>query len=180
MFTITEKLHGTSQRISYIPDKNNLSFFDRLKKFIKKEDINSYEYKKLYGSRNVILDETKSDHYYKDDFRFKLYNTIKDKLNKNEIIYGEIVGYTLSGKEIMPHVSINKIKDRDTKNNLKSIFGDTIFYNYGCNPDSKIFDFYVYRIAVVNPDGILTEMSWPQVKKRCLENGNQICPRDNS
>jgi len=164
----TEKLHGTSARMAYVPETYPVTglkkYFNKLWNVFKPV----VRYEKMHGSRNVILNDCDNkDYYYQDNFRQLVFDGIKDQMNKNEIIYGEIVGQTTSGGNIMSGVSFNKIQDKTLRKELKRDFGDTSTYYYGA--PGGVFDFYVYRIAIINEDGDQHELSWPQVKRRCKE-----------
>lgn len=170
IITVTEKLHGTSARMAYVPDPVPLKWWKKLLKHEPKT-----EYKHLVGSRNVILNDVDGeDHYYKDDFRNIVARFLKRHMNKGEIWYGEIVGQTTGGQDIMPSVSFDKIQDKDLRKELKRQFGDYASYRYGCAEGQ--FAFYVYRIAVVNEDGDLYELPWNVVKKRAKNANWPVVP----
>lgn len=92
---ITEKLHGTSVRYFYTPIKRKLNFLER---FLQKlgVSINDKKYAFITGSRNTIksIDNSKPKKgYYEDDIYTELgHKYLKDKLNKGEAVYGEIIG----------------------------------------------------------------------------------------
>jgi len=151
---ITEKLHGTSGRFGYIPLERPLKWWERLlqKCGIR---IDQKEYGYVNGSRRVVLSQTK-------DFRWQAAKLFEGKLHKNEIVYFEIVGFEGDAHIMPPHDS-NKMKDKEI---LKK-YGPKMEYLYGCPRGS--FDVYVYRIAVVNEDGVLYDLPWKDVKRRCEE-----------
>jgi hypothetical protein len=158
----TEKLHGTSGRFGYARETN--PWWRKLLRLPEK-----VEWRKLVGSKNVILSDKPGGGYYEDEtFRFK----VKDlPIYKGETLYYEIVGSTTTGQLIMPMVTI---KDPE----LKKLYGSQMQYTYGSYPGES--PIYVYRITRTNEDGFVTELSWPQVKGRCAELGIKHCPEINT
>lgn len=169
--TITSKLHGTSGRVSYIPVIKKLKWHQNIINKLFFDGKDHYEYDYVHGSRRVILTKDKDDGYYKGtDFRNNCLERFRNKLNKNEVVFFEIVGYTDTGASIMPSVGTEKMKDKE----FSKRFGKTITYKYGCVEGTC--EIYVYRIAIVNPDGHLEEMPWGRVKARCDEMGIKYVP----
>lgn len=126
------------------------------------------------GTRNTILDSSagKKDTYYSDTaFRTVIHNQIVEKkLHKGETLYYEIVGYTDKGGQIIPS---HHVEDKETKR----IWGDTITYKYGCNPElGPQWRVLVYRITMTNEDGYVIEYPWARVKARCIELGMEHVP----
>lgn len=186
LIMLSSKAHGTSHRITKTLCTQS-SFYNKVEKaayklfakfpktkkaipFLKRFKHFCFNYLsekvwlKINGTRHTVMEfkEPGSLGFYgNDEFRYKITNTIEP--HKNEIIYGEIVGYVDSGKPIMkPHdVTVFKSKEAEKR------FGKTITYKYGC-PDGTC-EFLVYRICSVNEDGVITEYSWPQVVRRCTE-----------
>ena len=148
IFIITEKLHGTSGRTTRTLTDGN--WFDRLLKRKKWEYVS--------GSRRVILQGT--DKYYEGSrFRNHIHEEIKSiGLRKGETLYYEIVGFTDTGKAIMP-----------PHGNLS--------WKYECSCDNeKPYAIYIYRITLTNEDGDVVELSWEQIKNRCKELGLKYVP----
>lgn len=87
---IQEKLHGTNSRLGYLPTSAN-TFKKKILKFFKL--LPDYEY--CYGSNNVELTNRKNfKGFYGQDIYGACLEKEKafDKLKKNELVYGEIVG----------------------------------------------------------------------------------------
>lgn len=187
--TCTQKIHGTSGRFANVKVRklsktekliNNLDcrilnvlnrkpkfkMFKNIKKFLHdtyfhtvSRTINKipfkkqYEYDTLAGSRRVIKD-TKSENVYEDYYSCDIWNLhlskIQHLIHKNWVIYGEIVGWV---------------------NNEKAIQHN---YTYCLPPGSS--ELYVYRIAIVNDDGIVQDLSWTQIKHWCFNNGIKHVP----
>lgn len=167
---ITEKLHGTSARIGHVLDEQPIKrgkigqFFAWLLNWPKTKK----EWKILVGSRNVIVGDNHSGFHGAEEFRKKSAEGIVPR--KGEILYGEIVGYTESGATIMATQPTSGLKDKAISNR----YGENMEYSYGCLPGTC--QTYVYRITQVNEDGFVTELPWPQVKKRCKELGLKHVP----
>lgn len=171
----SEKLHGTSGRTGYVIDEGTLkrTFWQMLccgfmgKGF--KRVIPSLKYNTVTGTRNVILKARLNAGFYgNDEFRGIIEDKLKGLLKKGEIVYYEIVGYTTTGRSIMPSV---EIKDKVLR---KSLGKKTMDYTYGCK--EKECDFYVYRITNVNEDGIAIDLSWLMVMERCKQLGVKHVP----
>ena len=109
------------------------------------------EYEHHFGSRRVIktLDTKNSKSFYKTDVRWKVNERIQDVIPKNWIIYWEIVG-------------------RDWNKPIQK------WYTYDV-PEWAV-ELYVYRISVVNPDWILSDLSWTAIKEFCIKNGLKYVP----
>jgi hypothetical protein len=156
----TEKLHGTSGRYGFVIEETERSWLARKFGFSPKR-----EWKTLLGSKNVILTHKPGAGYYKDEsFRHSVTNL---SLMKGETLYYEIVGYQPTGAPIMPP---QPVKDKE----LQKQYGNSMLYRYGQEVGS--WAVYVYRITRTNEDGIVTELSWPQVKGRCKELGVNHVP----
>jgi hypothetical protein len=112
----------------------------------------------------VVLEKTTGPGYYgTNEFR---YDVVKDLiLHKGEMIFFEIVGWVNSGQPIMPPHQVDKTNLKE----IREAYGDTIHYTYGC-PEGE-HRIYVYKIVNVNPDGVVTELPWPQMAARCAQLG---------
>jgi RNA ligase (TIGR02306 family) len=158
LVTVTEKLHGTSQRIGYVEEDAPRTWWDWLLGRTRKHYVH------LVGTRNTVLKDHEAAGYYgNEEFRFRAVESILPNLHKDEVIYGEVVGYTTTGKSIMAA--------HDTKDlpEVAKRFGKEIVYHYGC--EFGQCKFYVYRIL---QNGI--ELSWYQVKQRCSTLGIDSVP----
>jgi hypothetical protein len=156
----TEKLHGTSGRYGFVPHQKPVPWWRSLFGLAPK-----LEYRESVGSKNVIISEGRTTGFYTDEsFRTSIQEV---KLHKGETLYYEIVGYTANGTPIMPP---QPVKDKE----LATKYGPQMHYRYG--QEKGTWGVYVYRITRVNEDGVVTELSWPQVKGRCVELGLKYCP----
>lgn len=148
---VTQKLHGTSGRFTNQRVLRKLTWKDKLAKWFG-VSVNEYEYDSLAGSRRVIKDikaEKDNVHFYGNDLWNEWLEKIKHVIPKNWVLYGEIVGYT-GDKEIQPN------------------------YTYEQTPGTN--QLYIYRITIVNEDGIVCDLSWDQIVEFCKNNGLQSVP----
>jgi hypothetical protein len=162
LLIITEKQHGTSHRIGHVLDQKKLHpIMAWVYRTLRRPFPRQWTY--LHGSRNIILDGGLNDPYYNSQFRQVAVNKLEGNLHKGEVVYLEIVGYINDTTPIMPIHNAAKTKDKE----LIKFYGKEMVYRYGnipgqCSPA-------VYRIVMVNEDGVETELSWEQVKRRCRE-----------
>lgn len=163
---ITEKTHGTSLRVGHvlddlpIPRRPFSAFFARL--FRLPTHHRSWTY--LNGSRNVVIEKSAGDGWYGTNL-FRLKATEGIRLQKGEILFGELVGFTDTGQPIMCPHDTAVLKDKKAE----ARFGKQVLYRYGCaDGECRLL---VYRIAMVNEDGYLVDLSHPQMVARCRELG---------
>lgn len=164
---ITLKMHGTSQRTANLPKRNNKNWFTRLKdKYLKTK------YDVVTGTRRVVIDcfDKETGFYGNDKFREHYHNWFKDKLQKGEEVYYEVVGYVDETTPIMPDGDNKKIQDKEF---IKK-YGDKTRFSYGCKEGMN--DMYVYRMTMTNEDGYVVEYPWELVKMRCNEMGINHVP----
>lgn len=119
IIVITAKWHGTSAIFSNVLIKKELTWKERLAKFFGVHVVET-TYDHLYASRTVIknqyINKDATPGYYNEDIWKTVQDEVKDKIEQGITLYGEIVGYLLSSKEIQKG------------------------YDYGCSPsqaDSK-------------------------------------------
>lgn len=149
--TVSYKVHGTSWWVSNILVNKKLGFFGKLfKKYAPK--VRAYfgfadtEYDYIYGSRKVVKNQYETQNkqdYYDTDIWGDIKQEIKDVVPKGYTIYGEAVGYTSTGQAIQAK------------------------YDYGCRQGEK--KLLVYRITVTNPDGVVMDLSTPQIEEFCIK-----------
>lgn len=150
---VTAKYHGTSVRLAHqICDRELTKFEKLLKWFGVKVQTTEYDY--FAGSRRVIKDYKRVDykdlnHFYTLDIYNVALERIKTSIPKGYVIYAELVGWC-GESPIQPK------------------------YTY-CLPKGE-FDIYVYRIAQINPDGLMVDLSWDQVKESCTNWGIKHVP----
>jgi hypothetical protein len=161
LLTITEKLHGTSERLGNVLVDRYTERKWPLSKLGFKPKV-SRHWEDVVGTRNVALIPGKVDAFYGGDagFRYKVIEKLRGQLHKGETLYFEVVGFTESGAPIMDTQDITDPK-------MKKRYGDMMVYSYGCLPgEAKA---YVYRITQADEFGRTVELSWFQVQARCAE-----------
>jgi hypothetical protein len=166
---VTEKLHGTSGRIGHVQVDRDLNWIEKLAKRLGVK-IQETEWKYLNGTRRVVLEETSGTQFHDPTIRDKAFNLFKGNLRKGETVYFEIVGYESTGAPIMPPVDTKGLGDK----NFTKIYGDRMYYSYGCEPTQS--DVYVYRMTFANEDGQTIDYAWEDVVKRCNEIGVKTVP----
>lgn len=148
---VTQKLHGTSLRASLALVSRKLNRRERLaQKLGVKVQIQEYDY--VYGSRKVVKDANNPDqnHFYGQDLWGHYGAQLNSVLPENFIIYGELIGWTLDNEPIQK--------------------------NYTYRIPQGTADLYVYRIAQVNPQGRITDLTWDQVKEFSNQSGLKHVP----
>ncbi len=151
LLIITAKLHGTSVRLANTLVKRKLSFRDRIAKRFG-VTVKDQEYDYIAGSRRVIKDPQDSDHnhFYKTDVWTETLEHVRGMLPESFIVYGELVGWTRDGSPIQTN------------------------YTYGIPAGTS--ELYVYRVAYINTQGLLTDLAWDQVKEFCKDRGLKHVP----
>jgi len=166
LISISSKQHGTSFRCGHVKTVRNLSKFKKfVNKFIPIFNVEKWEY--VNGTRRVVLFEENFDKvgfHGSEQFRFDVLEKIKPHLIKNLIIYGEIYGWA-NDCTIMPNHDVTKLKDKG----YEKKYGKDVVYKYGCREGE--FDFMIYRIALCNEDGFITDFTPPQIEHWCTVRG---------
>ncbi|ALF00391.1 RNA ligase [Mycobacterium phage Archie] len=137
---VTQKLHGTSWRGGNVPVNRTKGRFER---FLNRLGIATpdTEYKHVFGSRNVVKGRSENNHFYKADLWAKFGEKLEGKIPENFIIYGELIGWVSEDEPIQRG------------------------YTYNLPPGQC--ELYVYRVATVNPKGVIADLSWEGVKDFC-------------
>lgn len=189
---ITLKMHGTSGRTGYLPrlvdivPTNILAVFceikDRNRKLNKlqkamiayfdKHSRPKYDWGLISGTRRTVLDSFDGGFYGSNEFREKHEKVFEGKLHKNETVYYEIVGFTDDGTPIMPKASNKKLNNKEF---IKQ-YGEETIFSYGCDPDNKKSDLYVYRMTTTNEDGDVVEYTPDFMRYRCEQMGVKCVP----
>lgn len=162
---ITLKMHGTSNRVAYVPvlKKFKRTLFDRI---LGREGKPIYEYDYISGTRRTVLDSFDGGFYGSNAFRKQFEDRLRGKLLKNEEIYFEIVSYTNDGKPIMPSGPVPK--------DYQNIYGKDMIFSYGCEVGHS--EMYVYRMTMTNEDGDVVEYSPDFMRYRCEQIGVKTMP----
>lgn len=164
---ISLKLHGTSARMGYLPvlKEYKRTLLDRILR-CKGKEAGEYKYEYITGTRRTIVTSAEGGYYGNDQFRKDIEATILNKLEKNETIYGEIVGYTTTGTPIMGSAKIPK--------EYQNIYGKTMEFNYGL--ETPNCEFYAYRMTLTNENGYAVDYSPEQMRRRCEQMGIKTVP----
>lgn len=137
---VTQKLHGTSWRGGNIPVNRTKGRFERFVNWLGIATPDT-EYKHVFGSRNVVKGRSENNHFYKTDLWAKFGEKLEGKIPENFIVYGELVGWVSEDEPIQKG------------------------YTYNLPPGQC--ELYVYRVATVNPKGVIADLSWEGVKEFC-------------
>ncbi|WP_280444041.1 RNA ligase family protein [Nocardia brasiliensis] len=147
---VTQKLHGTSIRVGNVPVSRKLTWRDRFGKFIGAQ-IQHTEYDMVYGSRRVIKDaNANQNHFYASDIWTLEGKKLDGLIPSGYLVFGELIGWTPDGRPIQTGYTY-RVPERQAR-------------------------LYVYRVATVNTQGIVTDLSWPQVEEFCRNVGLTTVP----
>ena len=137
---VTQKIHGTSIRIANTMVNHKKSALETVASWFGAK-IAKTEYAYLYGSKKVIKDANNpnQNHFYETDIWTLEGHKLDGLIPENYVVYGELVGWTPEGKEIQR--------------------------NYTYAIPQGTCELYIYRVAIVNEKGLLTDLSWEQVKE---------------
>lgn len=166
---ITLKMHGTSARTSNSLEikEGTLKWYQKL---LKKKPPIIKEWKMVSGTRRTILDSYNGGYYGSNAFRKPWHDFFKDKLEKGETVYYEIVGWVDKNTPIMPIGDNKKLHDKE----LRKIYGDKMVFSYGCDEETN--DVYVYRMTMTNEDGYVVEYPDWFMRLRCEQMGVKCVP----
>lgn len=168
---ISLKMHGTSARTScslkITPKKQSLYH----KLFHIKPNLTK-EWAIVSGTRRVVLTDFENDqgYYGNNSFRRPYHDFFKDRLEKGETVYYEIVGYVNETTPIMGSVNTSKLKDKE----IKKLYGNQMEFSYGCEKGKN--DIYVYRMTLTNEDGYVVEYPDWLMRLRCEQMGVKAVP----
>lgn len=148
---VTQKLHGTLLRFSNIPVSRKLSMVERLASSLGVK-VQKTEYDHVYGSNRVIKDANndRQAHFYDHDIWTEAGKKFDEMIPENFVVYGELIGWTPDGSQIQK--------------------------NYTYRVPHSTNEFYVYRVAQINGQGVMTDLSWDQLKEFCRDRGMKHVP----
>ena len=114
--------------------------------------IPRYEYAVVFGSRKVIKDPNNpnQNHFYKDDIWTEYGKKVAELIPEGVLVYGELVGWTADGAALQK--------------------------NYTYHLSLGECELYVYRVAQINAQGHLADLSWDGVKEFCRARGLKWVP----
>ncbi|SHX44169.1 RNA ligase [Mycobacteroides abscessus subsp. massiliense] len=148
---VTQKLHGTSWRGGRVPALREKSWLERVvvNKWLRIPTPET-KYEDVFGSRRVIKGRSDNNHYYDSDVWTEFGKTIEGRIPENFMVYGELVGWT------------------DTQSPIQK------GYTYNVKPGDV--ELYVYRVATVNGQGVIADLSWQGVKDFAAAIGVKVAP----
>jgi hypothetical protein len=139
---ITEKCHGTSQRISRVP-KQYTGLFAPLRKLWDKwrgNDVTEF----VVGTRRTIVDANSEGFYGSEQWRVDAVEPFAPHVRLGEIIYLEMCGYLPDGRPIMPSHDASKVTQNSEFKKRAKHYNKSIVYDYG-NEVGQC-SLHVYRI----------------------------------
>lgn len=158
---LTQKLHGTSHRVSNAIEETTIRPCWIARKLFRKKDKVKRTYKIVGGTRRMTLRNYDGGFYGGNEFRKQYDDFFADRLPKGFTVYGEIVGWVNEDKPIMGIADNKKVKDKE----FQKQYGEKTIFSYGCKPGES--HFYVYRITQTNEDGIVTDLPTEDVMYWC-------------
>ncbi len=148
---ITQKLHGTSIRIANTYVARKLSPVEKLLKRLGVK-VSETEFDYVFGSRKVIKDvnNPNQNHFYGSDIYTEEGKKLEGTIPEGYILYGELVGWTAEGSPLQK--------------------------NYTYQIPEKTCELYIYRVAFVNHQGVICDLSWDQTIEFCRDRGIKTVP----
>ena len=167
---LTQKLHGTSFRVSNTIEVTKKRRPAWMKRMFHIEDKITKRYSIISGSRRVILLSYEGGFHGSNEFRKKYTDMFIGKLPKGMTVYGEIVGWLNESTPIMPRCANSKVKDKA----FSKQYGNETVFTYGCAPGEN--DCYIYRITMTNEDGVAVELPTEETMLWCERLGVKYVP----
>lgn len=152
---IHSKFHGTSFNVANVLVKRNLSVLEKIARWLG-VGVNEFEYDALAGSRRTIKNKYLEDPKnsggtaWHGNLYMDVTNEIKDRVPHGYTVYGEVVGYDTNGGFIQPD------------------------FDYGCRKGER--KILIYRITMVNDQGVLFEMSNAEIRDFCAKYAFEMTP----
>ncbi len=148
---VTQKLHGTSIRVGNTIVRRKLSIFEQIAKRLGIQ-VKESEFDYVFGSRKVIKDVNNpyQNHFYSVDIWSEEGKRLEGSIPEGYLLYGELIGHTPGNGPIQKN------------------------YTYQV-PDGTC-DLYIYRVATVNGQGFICDLSWKQVVEFCNDRGIKTVP----
>lgn len=148
---VTQKLHGTSVRVANTIVARQPSILERIAKRLGVK-VADHDVDYVFGSRRVTKDANNQDqaHYYEDDIWTLEGKRLEGIIPENFVVFGELIGWTPTGGAIQK--------------------------NYTYQVPAGTADLYVYRVAHVNREGLVTDLSWDQVIEFCNDRNLKHVP----
>jgi hypothetical protein len=149
--TVTQKLHGSSIRIANTIVQRKLTLRDKLARKIGVA-VADTEYDYVYGSRRVIKDANNPSHvhFYDTDIWSLKGAELQGKIPQSYLVYGELVGWTPEGAALQSKYTYDVLHTQS--------------------------QMYVYRVATINPEGVVTDLTYDQIAEFCRDRGLKVVP----
>lgn len=167
---LTQKLHGTSFRVSNAIEVTKKKRPNWIKRLFGADDKVVTQYNIVSGTRRTTLRSYDGGFYGSNEFRKKYNDMFIGKLPKGMTVYGEIVGWVNETTPIMPRCKNSKVKDKE----FSRQYGDETIFTYGCEPGEN--DCYIYRITMCNEDGVVVELPTEETMLWCERLGVKYVP----
>lgn len=167
---LTQKLHGSSFRVSNAIEITKVRRPKLVKKLFHLDDKVKMRYSIVSGSRRVVLRSYDGGFYGSNEFRKKYNDMFVGKLPKGMTVYGEIVGWVNKSTPIMPRCANSKVRDKE----FTRQYGRETIFTYGCEPGEN--DCYIYRITMCNEDGVAVELPTEETMCWCERLGVKYVP----
>ena len=148
---VTQKLHGTSIRIGNTIVKRKLKWHEVIAQKLGVK-VQETEFDYVFGSRKVIKDPNNpnQNHFYETDIWTDEGKKLEGLVPENFLVYGELIGWTKDGAPIQK--------------------------GYTYQVPRETADLYIYRVAVVNNQGRVVDLTWSQVVEFCKDTGLRPVP----
>lgn len=147
---VTQKLHGTSIRISKTYTNRTLNWRDKLAKRFG-IPVQDKELRVVSGSRKVVKTGSSENGFYGVDIWEHAAERYGDLIPANVILYGELIGFLPGTKE-------------------------PIQKNYTYNLPEGEYELYVYRVAVIAADGQQYDLGFHAMREFCHSRGLKTPP----
>ena len=160
-------VHNSSHRIGNTLCYREKNIFDKL---LHRSPTGHYKY--ISGTRRTIRYRGQTGFYGNEEFRDKWDIFFENKLQKGEIVYGEIVGAVTDEVPIMPDGDNTKLKDKE----VVKRYGKRTRFSYGCDISKGENDFYIYRMTKTDDEGNTIEYTYDYIKLRAEQMGAKVVP----
>lgn len=118
---------------------------------MRKIKIREFDYDNVYGSRRVIKDpNADQNHYYEHDIWTEHGKKLDGLIPQGYVVFGELIGWSSVDKPVQK--------------------------GYTYKLPNGVAELYVYRVAHVNPQGFLVDLTWDQVVEFCAKRGLETVP----
>lgn len=159
IFSITNKIHGTSFVVGNLLCRRKLGWFERLLKRLGVK-IDDKWYDLIYSSRKVVKNDDLNRvqyHFYGEDLWGDIKTDLAPFIKPGMTVYGEAAGFTKGGKAIQSGYDYGYPKTKVINTDYDKD-GDIIEIPYGI---------FIYRITDTNVAGDVHEWSARQVQDWC-------------